>query len=106
MRHASTALAVLALLLGQLGAQLHEVSHLRHDVAAARYGESKAPPLGHSADVCVAYHAVCSAIGHAGQWPLLRPAPPQAVTLALRFFLLRTQRVEFLSRAPPASPRS
>jgi hypothetical protein len=84
---------------------LHEVSHLRHDVAAARYGESKAPPLGHSADVCVAYHAVCSAIGHAGHWPVLPPAPPQAVAFAFRLWILRAPQVQFHSRAPPASSR-
>jgi hypothetical protein len=105
MRHASTALAVLALLLGQVGAQLHSLSHVEHDLAVVHEG-SKAPPLGHSAEVCVAYHAVCSAIGHAGHWPPLPPAPPQAVALAFRLFILRAPQVQFFSRAPPAPPQS
>jgi hypothetical protein len=103
MRRASSLVAILALLLGQAGAQLHDLAHLKHDLAVVRLGEKKAPPLGHSIEICVGYAAICSAIGHAGHWPVLPPAPPEAVAPAFRFFALRAPRMEFLSRAPPAS---
>jgi hypothetical protein len=101
MHRASTFVAVLALLLGQVGAQLHDLDHLKHDLALAGHAGKKAPPLGHSAEVCVGYAAICSAIGHASPWALLPPGPPDAVPVSFRFFLPRAPRVHFLTRAPP-----
>ncbi|MGA8006651.1 MAG: hypothetical protein WCA17_11165, partial [Burkholderiales bacterium] len=70
-RRAAGLLAILALLLGQIGAQLHDLSHLEHDLAVVHDGGKKAPPLGHSIEVCFGYAAICSAIGHAGHWPVV-----------------------------------
>ena len=102
MRRASSLVAILALLLGQAGAQLHDLTHLRHDLAVVRDGAKKAPPLGHSIEVCAGYAALCSTIGHANLWQLPVAFPPSAIPLMFLFFTLRAPRVQFLSRAPPA----
>ncbi|MFZ1909767.1 MAG: hypothetical protein WAU52_11860 [Burkholderiales bacterium] len=102
MRRASSLFAVLALLLGQAGAQLHDLTHLEHDLAVVRYGGQKAPPLGHSIEVCVGYAFICGAITHANLWQIPPPSLPEAVAIFFLFFLLRAPRAHFLSRAPPA----
>ena len=116
MRRASSLFAILALLLGQAGAQLHDLTHLKHDLAVVRYGEKKAPPLGHSIEVCVGYAFICGAIGHANLWPILSPSLPEAVAVhlsvlpasrAARFISFRA-RLPLFSRCSrrPASARS
>ncbi len=106
MHRATSLLAILALLLGQLGAQLDDVVHLTHDLGVVQHGEKNAPPLGHSVEVCAAYAVICSsAISHASLWQQFLPSSPDAVPIFFRFFVLRTPRVQFLSRAPPGSRR-
>jgi hypothetical protein len=106
MRHACSLLALLALLLGQVGAQLDGVAHLRHDLGVVHHGEKKAPPLGHSVDVCAGYSVICgSAIGHVNLWQLLPAGLPGAVPILFRFFQPRAPRIQFLPRAPPGFPR-
>jgi len=96
-------LAILALALGQIGAELHDLEHVRHDLAVIRLGAKKAPPLGHSIEVCVAYSFVCNTVTHAVLWRLPPPNLAVAVLIFFLFFLPRTPRAEFLSRAPPAA---
>jgi hypothetical protein len=103
MRRTASLLAIVALLFGQVGAQLHDLSHLKHELAVVRYGENNAPPLGHSIEVCVAYSFICSTISHASHWPVMATSPAIAVPVLFQFFLLRPARVAFLSRGPPAS---
>ncbi|HUJ88323.1 MAG TPA: hypothetical protein VLX30_15850 [Burkholderiales bacterium] len=102
MRRASSLVAILALLLGQAGAQLHDLTHLKHDLGVIRDGAKKAPPLGHSIEVCVAYASICNATGHAGAWPVFLPGPPAAVLIVFLFCVPLAPRIHFLSRAPPA----
>lgn len=107
IRRASCLLAILALVLGQIGAELHALEHVRHDLAVVRLGDKKAPPLGHSIEICVAYSFVCNAVSHAGLWQL--PSVGLAIALSTSLFLFfppRTPRTEFRSRAPPAVGRS
>ncbi|MGA7986030.1 MAG: hypothetical protein WCA01_12690 [Burkholderiales bacterium] len=101
MRRASSLLAILGLLLGQIGAQLHDLSDLKHDLAVVRYGE-KAPPLGHSIEVCAAYTVICHSVGHSGIWHVLAAEAPAVLPVLFVFFLPRVLRVEFDPRAPPA----
>ncbi|HUJ88331.1 MAG TPA: hypothetical protein VLX30_15890 [Burkholderiales bacterium] len=95
-------LAILALLLGQAGAQLHDLAHLKHDLAVVRYGEQKTPPLGHSIEVCAAYAVICHSVGHSGIWHILAAGAPAVLPVLFVFFLPRALRVEFDPRAPPA----
>ena len=107
MRRAFSLLAILALLLGQVGARLDDLTHLKHDLGVVHHGEKKAPPLGHSVEVCAGYSVICgSAIGHANLWQLLPAGLPGAVPILFRFFAPRAPRIQFLSRAPPDFPRS
>ncbi|MFZ1910121.1 MAG: hypothetical protein WAU52_13660 [Burkholderiales bacterium] len=101
MRRTSSVLAILALLLGQAGAQLHELSHLKHDLAVVHDGKKNAPPLGHSVEVCVAYTLICHAIGHSGTWHIPTADVPAVLPVLFVFFLPRALRVEFDTRAPP-----
>jgi hypothetical protein len=94
-------LFALALLFTQQAAQLHALSHLGHDLKAAALGEERAPPVGHPAAQCVAFHALDSAL------PILAFSlePPRAARSAVaRFTLpqLHPPRIVFDSRAPPA----
>ena len=93
-------LVAFALLFAQQAAQLHALSHVRHDLIKAQLGGKGVPPVGHPAEKCIAYHAVGSTL------PSLAPAldlervplPTLAsVTLPLPF----AQRIDFDPRAPP-----
>ena len=87
-----------ALVFGQQAAQLHALSHLKQDVAAC---DGKcAPPLGHPAAQCLAFHAVDSAL------PNFTSAmdPPRVtlpVTTPVALPLPFPPRIAFDSRAPP-----
>lgn len=94
-------LIALALLFTQQAAQLHALSHFPHDLKAAALGEERAPPIGHPAERCLAFHALDSAL------PILASAvePPRgAVHAAARVTASspRPSRIVFDSRAPPA----
>ena len=87
-------LIALALLFSQQAAQLHALSHIGHD-------GNGAPPVGHPAEQCLAFHALDGAL------PILALAcePPQAALSAVPPFalpLLHPPRIVFDSRAPPA----
>lgn len=91
----------LTLLFAQYAAQLHSMSHLRHELAVAKYGEKRAPPLGHTVDKCVVFHALHGAI--TGGDTLSTPScadvsPDPQFLVALPF----PPRIVFDSRAPPA----
>ena len=87
-------LIALALLFSQQATQLHALSHLGHDGKGA-------PPVGHPAEQCLAFHALDSAL------PILAPdcEPPRVALSAVTLFtlpLLHPPRIVFDSRAPPA----
>jgi hypothetical protein len=91
-----------ALLFAQQAAQLHALSHLGYDLAVAELGKLHAPPVGHPAEQCIAFHAVDNALPvHA-----LAPLAPQIAPPAVAYFDLPlpfSPRIEFDSRAPPFS---
>jgi hypothetical protein len=94
-------LIALALLFTQQAAQLHALSHLGHDLKLASRGGESAPPLGHPAEQCLAFHALDSAL------PILAFSlePPRAELSGVARFtlpLLLPPRIVFDSRAPPA----
>jgi hypothetical protein len=94
-------LIALALMFAQQGAQLHGLSHLRHDLKAAAHDGKSAPPVGHPAEQCLAFHALDSAL------PVLalECEPPRVAlsTVTLSTLpLLHPPRIVFDSRAPPA----
>ena len=94
-------LIVLALLCAQQAAQLHSLSHLKHDLARAAAGNKGIPPVGHPAEHCIAFHAVDSALpcgALALDPPRVQPLEPARVALPLT----RSRRIEFDSRAPPS----
>ena len=89
-----------ALVFAQQAAQLHALSHLKHDLIRAQLGGKGVPPVGHPAEKCIAYHAVDSTL------PSLAPAmciprvsPPALASVALPIPF--APRIEFDSRAPP-----
>jgi hypothetical protein len=89
-----------ALVFAQQAAQLHALSHLKHDLIKAQLGGKGVPPIGHPAEKCIAYHAVGSTL------PSLAPALdlPRVPLLAFAPVALPlplTPRIEFDSRAPP-----
>lgn len=93
-------LIALSLLFTQQAAQWHALSHLGHDLKAAALGEERAPPVGHPAAQCLAFHALDSAL------PILALAceSPRVVLSAITRFtlpLLHPPRIVFDSRAPP-----
>lgn len=97
LRHA---LLALALLFSQQAAQTHALGHLGSALAAAARGEQGAPPVGHPAEHCLAFHAIDSAL--AGDAAVFSAhcdgaTPVAGFILALPFAL----RVAFDSRAPP-----
>lgn len=94
-------LIAVALLFAQQAAQLHALSHLKRDLALIEQGGKSAPPLGHPAEQCVAFHAVDSAIpGAASALERPRVALPQVAFFVLPLPL--PPRIEFDPRAPPA----
>jgi hypothetical protein len=91
-----------ALLFAQQGVALHALDHAMHDAAVATHGENHVPPLDHGKSECVAYGAVCHAIGG---WTAALVAPVKqsfAVTPGPSGIAVLT-RVAFDSRAPPLS---
>jgi hypothetical protein len=93
-------LVAAALVFAQQAAQLHALSHLQRDLAAAERGGKCVPPISHPAEQCIAYHAVDSALpGLALAIDPPRVALPAIVAVALPLPFL--PRIEFDSRAPP-----
>ncbi|HET7765126.1 MAG TPA: hypothetical protein VFK92_08545 [Burkholderiales bacterium] len=89
-----------ALVFAQQAAQLHALSHLKHDLIKVESGGKCVPPISHTAEKCIAYHAVDSTL------PSLAPAidPPRIALpafAAVVLQLLQPPRIEFDSRAPP-----
>jgi hypothetical protein len=90
-----------ALLFTQQAAQLHALSHLVQELRVAAGGGDSAPPVGHPAEQCLAFHALD------GVLPILAfsPEPPRAELSGVSRFtppLLHPPRIVFDSRAPPA----
>lgn len=90
------------ILFAQFGAQLHALEHIDHDLAVAKFGSKKAPPLKHTAEQCSLYAALDSGISG---FPLPMLCLPQGVETAavtsagtIAFTLS-----PFRSRAPPAA---
>jgi hypothetical protein len=93
-------LVAAALVFAQQAAQLHALSHLQRDLAAAERGGKCVPPISHPAEQCIAYHAVDSALpGLALAIDPPRIALPAIAPVALPLPFL--PRIEFDSRAPP-----
>ncbi len=94
-------LLALALLCSQQAAQLHAFSHVTHDLAVALGGEKSAPPVGHPAEKCVAFHAIDSALPGIAQ-PVIAhcAAPSQLASFSLPIPF--APRIMFDSRAPPS----
>ena len=92
----------LALLFAQYAAQMHSTLHLRYDLLLAKYGEKQAPPLGHTVDKCIAFHALYGTI--TGGKSLI--APSRVALLPETQFVVPAPfppRIVFDSRAPPAA---
>lgn len=101
MNRALQLFLALALLFAQFAAQMHSMSHLRHELAVAKYGEKHAPALGHSIYKCVAFHTLHGTI--TGGDTVIGPScvdvsPEPQFVVALPF----PARIVFDSRAPPA----
>ena len=101
MNRALQLVLALALLFAQSAAQMHSMSHLRHELAVAKYGEKHAPALGHTIYKCIAFHALHGTI--TGGDTVIAPAcvdvsPEPQFVVALPF----PPRIVFDSRAPPA----
>ncbi|MGB7543811.1 MAG: hypothetical protein WBM28_17560 [Burkholderiales bacterium] len=93
-------LVAAALLFTGQAAQLHALSHLGRDLALIEHGDKNAPPLGHPAEQCLAFHAVDSVLPNAA----LAFEPPRIALPAVAFSALPLPfppRIEFDSRAPP-----
>ena len=97
LRHA---LLALALLLSQQAAQLHAMGHLGNELAAAARGEKGTPPTGHSAEQCLAFHAIDSLLP---ELVASLPVPCAGATAVSAFALPLpfAPRIVFDSRAPP-----
>ena len=99
-----------ALVAAQWAGQLHALSHAEHNLAvavaasAAPDGEERQvpPPLDHSPDHCVAFHALDAA---AGSSPAVVSASATSCLVASLPHLppQLADRVPFSSRAPPVS---
>ena len=89
-----------ALVFAQQAAQLHALSHVRHDLIKAQLGGKGVPPVGHPAEKCIAYHAVDSTL------PSLAPAidvqrVPLPALASVNLPIPFAPRIDFDSRAPP-----
>ncbi len=89
-----------ALVFAQQAAQLHALSHLKHNLITAQLGGKGVPPVGHPAEKCIAYHAVDSTL------PSLAPAidlpgVSQPTLASVDLPLPVAPRIDFDSRAPP-----
>lgn len=89
------------LLFGQFAAQMHAMSHLRHDIAVAEHGPEKAPALGHGTDKCVAFGALANVLGNAVVAQAATGAEPATLVLPANSVFVPA-RIAFDSRAPPA----
>ena len=93
-------LVAFALVFTQQAAQLHALSHLKHDLVKAERGGKCIPPISHPAEKCIAYHAVDSTL------PSLAAAidPPRVALPTFKAVVLplsHPPRIEFDPRAPP-----
>jgi hypothetical protein len=89
-----------ALVLAQQAAQLHVLSHLKHDLLKAERHGQCIPPVDHSPEQCIAFHAVGSALPSLG---LVLESSQVALPTKTPFDLPlpSVSRIEFDSRAPP-----
>jgi len=94
-------LLALVLLFSQQAAQLHGLSHLKRELAMAAGGEKKAPPVGHPAEQCLAFHAVDSVLPGVAQ-PLTVHCGVQDLVAAISLPVPFAPRIVFESRAPPS----
>jgi hypothetical protein len=93
-------LITVALVSTQHAVQQHALSHLKHDGVMAERGGKCVPPVNHPAELCIALHAVDSALPAlvlATDLPQISLPVPTPVDLPLPF----SPRIEFDSRAPP-----
>jgi len=89
-----------ALVFTQQAAQMHALSHLKHDLIKAERAGKCIPPVSHPAEQCIAYHAVDSALPSlVAAIDLPRVSLPAVASAALP--LPFAPRIEFDSRAPP-----
>ena len=89
-----------SLVFAQQAAQVHALSHVQRDLAAAERGGKCVPPVSHPAELCIAYHAVDSVLpGLARTVEPPRIALPAVAQVTLP--LPTSPRIEFDSRAPP-----
>jgi hypothetical protein len=89
-----------ALVFSQQAAQSHVLSHLGRDLAKAGCAGKCIPPLGHTAEQCIAFHAVDSALpNHAVAIEPVCVALPAfaSIVSSLPF----SPRIGFDPRAPP-----
>jgi hypothetical protein len=89
-----------ALVFAQQAAQLHALSHFKHDLIKAERGGQCVPPINHPAEQCIAYHAVGSALpGLSLVIEAVQVALPPVASSDLPVPF--PPRIEFDSRAPP-----
>jgi hypothetical protein len=97
------------LLAGQWAGQLHALSHAQHDLVVASLapigpsggdGRHGPAPLNHSADLCVAFHALDGAAVATPDFHA-DPAPAQFFHADPGCTLRAADALPFLSRAPP-----
>ena len=106
-RNLLSLLLVAALVAAQWAGHLHALSHAKYDLAvtlAAGHGAgegSHAPPLGHSADHCVAFHALDN-VASSAPVVVISPASACAASASQQLVLLRAELVPYSSRAPPS----
>ncbi|MEI6303590.1 MAG: hypothetical protein WCR74_19275 [Betaproteobacteria bacterium] len=97
LRHA---LLAFALLISQQAAQLHAMGHLGNELAAAARGEKGAPPAGHSAEQCLAFHALDSLLPDFAA-PSAVSCAGETLVAVVALPLPFAPRIVFDSRAPP-----
>lgn len=90
------------ILFAQLGAQLHAIEHIDHDLAVAKFGSKKAPPLKHTAEQCSLYAALDSGISGSSLPVLCLPQGIETVAVTSAGIVVFTL-APFRSRAPPAT---